>query len=279
MANEIVRVFDGHDIRIVEKNGEFFWVASDVCAVLGVSNTSKALERLDVDEKSEITLSDISSNGVVQDRSCLALNQYGLFSLVLSSRKPIAKPFKRWVTHEVLPSIAKTGSYSIAEETPKPRSSTDPNLVGNTIAISTMLTDLMVDGGILELATAKKFVLNQVALKHPELSEEIKALNAAAPIEVKELHFTPTQLGEKMNPARSGRQVNQLLTAAGFQSDRAKDEPHYTPTEKGKQFAWMEIDQASHKSGKTKTFQQLKWSIDVLDFLPGLISRSIGGVE
>lgn len=99
--------FSNHDVRVVMKDGQPWWVAKDVCAVLDLNDTNKALQGLDDDEKREHE--DYSGSG----RKPLLVNEPGLYSLIIRSRKPEAKLFKRWVMHEVLPSIRKTGSYSI----------------------------------------------------------------------------------------------------------------------------------------------------------------------
>lgn len=92
-------------IRAVDLNGEPWFVAADVCRVLEHSNVTVALERLDDDERSKFNL------GRQGDTWCV--NEPGLYSLVLGSRKPEAKAFKRWITHEVLPMLRRTGSYSV----------------------------------------------------------------------------------------------------------------------------------------------------------------------
>ena len=119
--NEL-QVFENPDfgqVRTVTKDGEPWFVAADVCRALEISNPRDALGRLDGDEKAAVGLTDTSSNGVTQRREMNIVNEPGLYSLVLGSRKPEAKNFKRWITHEVIPSIRKTGSYRIQEpETP-----------------------------------------------------------------------------------------------------------------------------------------------------------------
>ena len=96
------------NIRIFLEDNEPWFVAKDVCDCLDLSNSRKALSRLEDDEKG-VTLSD--TLGGMQEMA--TVNEYGLYSLVMSSRKPEAKEFKRWVTHEVLPSIRKYGSYNM----------------------------------------------------------------------------------------------------------------------------------------------------------------------
>lgn len=99
------------DIRTLEKDGEPWFVAVDVCRALDISNNRQAVERLDDDEKSAVSLTDVSQNGVTQYREMSIVNEPGLYSLVLGSRKPEAKAFKRWITHEVIPAIRKHGMY------------------------------------------------------------------------------------------------------------------------------------------------------------------------
>ena len=100
------------NVRVIERGGEPWFVAADVCKALEIGNPSMALERLDADEK--MTLSSTESHsgqrGGAQQYSII--NEPGLYSLVLGSRKPEAKEFKRWVTHEVIPAIRKHGAYA-----------------------------------------------------------------------------------------------------------------------------------------------------------------------
>lgn len=106
--NEL-RVFDNAEfgcVRTVQVNNELWFIASDVCNALEMTNTTMALERLDEDEKSKFNLG--LSGG---DTNCV--NEYGLYNLVLGSRKKEAKDFKRWITHEVIPQIRKTGGYKM----------------------------------------------------------------------------------------------------------------------------------------------------------------------
>ena len=98
--------FESSNVRVcLGENGEPMFVAADVLSTLSLDR--KALERLDDDEKG---VNSIHTPGGPQNMT--VVNESGLFNLVLGSRKPEAKRFKRWVTHEVLPSIRKTGSYA-----------------------------------------------------------------------------------------------------------------------------------------------------------------------
>lgn len=99
--------FDAHAVRTVIVDGEPWFVAADVCEALGVKNVTQAMNRLDEDERSMFNIGR-------QGEAC-TINESGLYSLILGSRKPEAKRFKKWVTSEVLPSIRKTGGYHDAE--------------------------------------------------------------------------------------------------------------------------------------------------------------------
>ncbi len=96
------------EIRTLQLNDEPWFVASDVCKALDMTNTTMALDRLDDDEKSKFNLG--LSGG---ETNCV--NEYGLYTLILGSRKREAKEFKRWITHEVIPQIRKTGGYQLPQ--------------------------------------------------------------------------------------------------------------------------------------------------------------------
>lgn len=94
------------NVRVVERDGEPWFVAADVCKALEIANNRDALTRIDDDEKG-VALADTLGG----KQEVTIVNEPGLYSLVLGSRKPEAKVFKRWVTHEVIPTIRKTGGY------------------------------------------------------------------------------------------------------------------------------------------------------------------------
>lgn len=125
MSTELMQFgFEGHDIRIeVGVDGEIMLIAADVCDVLGISDTSQAVARLDDDEKGTCK---VRTPGGVQE--LLAVTESGFYTLTIRSNKPQAKPFRRWVTHEVLPQIRKTGRYE----------TTRPTLTTNQILLQMM---------------------------------------------------------------------------------------------------------------------------------------------
>lgn len=113
-----IRLFERDEWKlrtITDGNGEPWFVAKDVCNALELGNSRMALQRLDDDEKG---VSSVDTPGGKQRMQIV--NEPGLYSLVLASRKPEAHAFKRWVTHEVIPAIRRTGGYMVAkDETPE----------------------------------------------------------------------------------------------------------------------------------------------------------------
>lgn len=101
--NEALRSFGykGKSIRTLEQDGVVWWVLIDVCKVLGLTSSARTAERLDEDEVSQTQVTD----ALGRKQLTAIINESGLYSVLLRSDKPEAKPFKRWVTHEVLPSI------------------------------------------------------------------------------------------------------------------------------------------------------------------------------
>lgn len=141
--------YSGRQVRTVTVDGEPWFVAADVCAVLGIVETHRAVASLDDDEKDRHS---VTTPGGVQE--VVTINEPGLYSLVLRSRKPEAKLFKRWITHEVLPAIRATGSY------------------GNVPA----LPDMNTPEGQLQIIEAWRASV----VKTIEQAEEIKALKPKA---------------------------------------------------------------------------------------------------
>ena len=100
-------LFEGeHLVRQVEMNDELMFVGLDVCRVLGIRDHHQALDRLDEDERGRYIVPTPSG-----DQEMIVITEPGVSRLVFTSRKPVAERFKRWLAHEVIPSIRKTGSY------------------------------------------------------------------------------------------------------------------------------------------------------------------------
>ena len=94
-------IYNGMNVRTAVVNGESWFVAADICRILDIGNPSDTLSRLDDDEKNTLVLTE----GIPGNPEKRVVNEAGLYTLILRSRKPEARAFKRWVTHEVLPAI------------------------------------------------------------------------------------------------------------------------------------------------------------------------------
>lgn len=125
MENNI-QVFNNEEfgeVRTVMVSGEPWFVAVDVCKALELSNPTVAVSRLDEDERSKFNLGRQGEGTII--------NEAGLYSLILGSRKPEAKAFKRWITHDVIPAIRKTGGYIQGEE-----SMSDDDLIARALVMA-----------------------------------------------------------------------------------------------------------------------------------------------
>ncbi|WP_423212044.1 phage antirepressor [Paracoccus yeei] len=104
--------FSGLPVRVLSIDGNPWFVAKDVCDVLGLTNPTEALRGLDDDEKNTLRVSE----GVRGNPYANVISESGLYTLVLRSNKPTAKTFRRWITGTVLPALRKDGSYVVGEE-------------------------------------------------------------------------------------------------------------------------------------------------------------------
>lgn len=102
--------YNNNAVRTIEKDGEPWFVLKDVCNVLGISKYRDTAERLDSDERASVRVDTL---GGKQEMTCI--NESGLYNVILRSDKPEAKPFRKWITAEVLPAIRKTGAYMTPE--------------------------------------------------------------------------------------------------------------------------------------------------------------------
>lgn len=104
----------GHQVRTIQLDEDPWFVAADVCRVLDLRDTSSALKMVDTEDKDSLRRSDTPHffQGIAaQVQSITVVNEAGVYSLIFQSNKPSAKKFKRWITHDVLPQIRKTGQY------------------------------------------------------------------------------------------------------------------------------------------------------------------------
>lgn len=102
--------YSGYEVRTVQVDEETWWVLKDVCDILSIASPHKVFERLDEDEKGWNQIPTLGGKQNMQ-----IVNESGLYNVILRSDKPQAKPFRKWVTNEVLPSIRKTGGYQLPQ--------------------------------------------------------------------------------------------------------------------------------------------------------------------
>lgn len=117
-----LKIFENKEfgkVRTIMTDGEPLFIAADVCKALDIKNFTQAVSRLDTDERAMLNIGRQGRTNVV--------NEYGLYNLVLASRKPEAKAFKRWITHEVIPAIRKHGGYLTPDKTEELLN--DPDLI------------------------------------------------------------------------------------------------------------------------------------------------------
>ena len=114
MSDLKVFAYGEQQVRTVLSEGEPWWVLTDVCRVLGLKRADSTARKLDDDEKGTHLVSTLRGKQQV-----ITVNESGLYAVILRSDKPEAKKFKRWVTHEVLPSIRQTGAYAVSTQAPE----------------------------------------------------------------------------------------------------------------------------------------------------------------
>lgn len=103
--------FETLPLNVIDKAGEPWFIAKEVCEILEISNTSKAVDGLDEDELTKSYIID----SLGRNQEVLIISESGLYTLIIRSNKPKAKEFRKWVTGVVLPSIRKTGGYALQE--------------------------------------------------------------------------------------------------------------------------------------------------------------------
>ena len=212
--------FEGRQVRIVtDAQGEPWFVAADVLATISLDR--KALERLDDDEKG---VNSIHTPGGVQEMT--TVNEPGLYALVLGSRKAEAKRFKRWVTHEVLPAIRKTGSYAVPAVAALPAPTQDR--VTSLLLIGEAVAKVPgVKAGIAMAAT--------LTCIHENTGLAIETLRRALPAANEPIcSLNATQLGKLVG--LSAKTTNLRLANLGLQVRNERDE--WELTEIGE--AWAE---------------------------------------
>lgn len=233
------------NIRVIMQSGEPWFVAKDVCDCLELGNPRTSVALLDDDEKGVHTM---DTPGGKQEMSIIS--EAGLYSLILRSRKPEAKAFKRWVTHDILPSIRKTGGYSAPSSPAKAGISVQSEVECALL----ILKAAGITGNQLAIA-ADNYYRKRTGISVIEAS----GVELVAPKQQQLL--TPTQIGKELG--LSGRKVNLMLAGLGLQR-RIGDV--WEPTEDGKARGAVLMD-TGKRHGDGAPVRQLKWPSDVVNAL------------
>lgn len=240
---------------MVNENGDALFVAKDVCAALALTNPTEALRGLAEDEK--ITLSNPEGNpraGI--PHSLNVITEPGLYRLIFISRKDEAEAFRRWVLHDVLPAIRKTGTYTAKPTGPRqPAADRIPRLSREYRAALSLAKLIGLEGNAAKIAA--DHAMTKIGLDAP-----LKLLGAThLPADHQARPLTPTELGRGLTPPISAVEVNRRLAERGWQIRDATG--NWIPTEAGKPHAVLLDAGKAHSNGTPIT--QLKWLADTAD--------------
>lgn len=203
-----VFAFEGRsNIRVVMKDGDPWFVAKDVCDVLGLSNSRKAVRALDDEDKSTVTKSyGTSPKG--GNPNMTIISESGLYTLIFRSNKPEAEVFSRWVTREVLPSIRKIGAYSLR-----------PTLSPEELALKQEELALNKAKFLTDLIEKYKVHLSSTAIESMvSYSANIVAGFEIVPLPRTEKHYTATQIGKMLGISRN--QVCRVANLFGLKTEQ-----------------------------------------------------------
>ncbi|WP_094510527.1 BRO family protein [Synechococcus sp. MW101C3] len=201
--------FERQQIRVfTDERGEPWFVAANVCATLAIGNVSQALSRLDADEKTLISNEGASAG---DPPSLSLINEPGLYDLVLGSHKPEARCFKRWVTHEVLPTLRRTGHYAIPGMAPA-QAALQPDKQDSVSAL------LLIGQAVAQLPGVKLGIAMAATLTCIEVNTGLatETLRRALPATEKPIcSLNATGLGQLLS--MKTKETNQHLAACGLQ--------------------------------------------------------------
>ena len=186
--------YNGNEVRAIQKDGETWWVLKDVCGILGISKYRDTASRLDEDERGSVR---VDTPGGEQEMT--VINESGLYNVILRSDKPEAKPFRKWVTSEVLPSIRKHGAYMTPETLEQ--AILNPDMM---IKLCTALKDEQDKNKALQAVNSSLTVDNQIMKPKADYFDELVDRNlltnfreTAKQLQVKEKDFIRFLLEKK----------------------------------------------------------------------------------
>ena len=245
--NNALQVFryKEQEVRTVELDGEIWFVAKDVCDILEIVDSTTATRDLDDDEKATHSM---RTPGGMQNMT--VISEPGVYALVMKSRKPEAKQFSRWVRHEVLLTLHRTGTYSLRP---------NANISQNDLECASFIYQSAgITGNQLTIA------LNNMYRTYSG-KNALEAGDIVLEAPTKKQLLTPTEIGSHfgLKPHR----VNEILAGAGFQH---KINGKWEALPDGEQYAVMQDTGKKHSNGTP--VRQLKWNSSILDTFKSLIA-------
>lgn len=258
-AVELKFKFETHEIRFIGTADDPWWAAADICTILEIS-TDYQTRKLDDWEKRFYSLPTTRGR-----QKMLCINRSGLYTLILSSRSPQAKRFKKWVRTEMLPLINRIGSHEIQPKPPQPQTSTitptTPTIKDISDLFDTTLNDI-------DPKIVAQIKLKAIASCYPELTAATEIANRILEAPVDSQLLNPTQLAQILNTRTlcnswTAQKVNTTLTEQGFQEKNPYgNNPPYIPTEKGKPYSRIILTTAITSKA---TIQNLRWFQNILN--------------
>ena len=243
MRNMIPFQYESEEIRVIQdEKSDPWWVASDVCNVLGLSNSREAISVLDDDEKSTVRISDGGPERNI-------INEAGLYSLIIRSNKPEAKKFKRWITHEVIPQIRKQGFYTLPGSHQYAL-----NFIHAEADAAIRMAKIFGFKGNQALLSANRAVKKRYDIDCLELMGAVHLIS-----DDNEIHLTPTEVGKELGSV-SARKVNKILEEMGLQEpfrDAKGKLRQWEPTADGLHYTVLKDTGKKHSDGAP--VQQLFW--------------------
>lgn len=250
--NELITFnFNDMPVRIVMNENEPQFVAADVASILEYASAKDLARMLDDDEKGRHLVPTLGG-----EQEMITITEPGLYKAIMRSKKPEAKPFQRVVTHDILPSIRKTGSYTA------PRAPKSVNQLKMVTSAVRALPPFVKAAKLLgcddnaAVISATQAVRNLTNIDVMEVLGQTHLIAANQ----EELYYTPTALGKPYS--LSGQAFNKILVANGLQ-ERVGEE--WVPTELGRPYARIFDTMKRHSDGAA--IPQVKWQPSVIDIL------------
>lgn len=256
MAN--VQIFENVEfgkVRTILINNEPYFVGKDVAEILGYANPQKAI-RDHVDEDDKTVNKSFTVNGTMG----LLINESGVYALIFRSKLPKAKEFKHWVTSEVLPSIRKTGSYSVVEKSQIQIASEEMDY---TVKLAKSLEEFGVESGIAKVHALKIGRNFYKAITDSTINDITALLPSTKTKDIATL--TPTKIAEEINSKNlldveiRARSVNKALENLGYQTREGNS---WKLTDKASDIAYMFPYENNYHVG-----YQIKWKHKVINIL------------